>query len=72
MSVKAPAQIVDVRVENCGIFMFEPLTPEAKDWVAENVRLEGWQWLGRRFAVEGCDNAMSLTQGMLDAGLVVE
>lgn len=63
---------VDVIVHNGGsIFMFQPLTQRAKDWVIENVGLESWQWLGNSFVAEhrfACD----LVDGMQAASLVVK
>ena len=62
----------DVRVRNEGnIWMVEPVSKEAKDWVNQNVNLEGWQWLGRSFAV---DQHMieDLMNGMEHEGLVIE
>lgn len=63
----------DVRLSGVGssVVMVEPVSQEAKDWVQENVGLEGWQWMGPAFAVEPrmLDN---LIAGMEDAGLSVE
>ena len=47
-----------------------PLSPAAKEWVDDNLALEGWQWLGAGFACEP-RYAGDLAQGMSDAGLVV-
>ena len=61
----------DVEFLNHGsIIMVVPLSPCAKEWVAENVALESWQWLGGGFA---CEPRMAgdLAQGMCDAGLTV-
>lgn len=59
----------DFRIADQGsIVMVTPLTQPAKDWVEENVQLEGWQWLGGGFAVEP-RYVMSLASGIADAGL---
>ena len=34
------------------VVMVEPTTAAAKDWVAANVEIDGWQWLGPAFAVD--------------------
>lgn len=34
------------------VYMVEPLTSKAKVWVKEHVSVEGWQWLGKAFAVD--------------------
>jgi hypothetical protein len=37
----------DVLISNEGtVWVFNPLTPAAKDWFDENVESEPWQWLG--------------------------
>ena len=65
---KAP----DVLVENAGtVFTFCPLTPAAKEWVAENVQAEAYQWLGNVLVVER-RFAWGLAAGMTDAGLVLQ
>ena len=61
----------DVEFLNHGsVCMVVPLTPAAKEWVDDNLALEGWQWLGGGFACEP-RYAGDLAQGMTDAGLVV-
>ncbi len=61
--------MTDVKIENCGtLFMFEPVTAEAKEWVDENLGLESWQWFGKRFAVEH-RYAGDLIDGMAGDGL---
>lgn len=43
--VKAPR--ADFAVSRFGgIVSFTPLSDDAKSWLRENVRSEGWQWLG--------------------------
>jgi hypothetical protein len=49
--------------------MVEPVSQAAKDWVAENVPLEDWQWMGPRFAVEHRYIA-ELVGGMMEDGLM--
>jgi hypothetical protein len=62
----------DVVVENHGsVFVVTPLSPEASEWVDENVQLEGWQWLGASFACEP-RYVPSLIDGMHENGLMVE
>lgn len=61
----------DVLVANEGtVFTFCPLTPAAKEWVAENVQSEAWQWFGNVLVVE-TRYAWRLAEGMKDAGLVL-
>jgi hypothetical protein len=61
----------DVLVEAHGsLFLLRPLTPQAQAWVDAHVALEGWQWLGRAFAVEGRYLSDLLT-GMEGDGLTV-
>jgi hypothetical protein len=65
------AKQVDVLVTNEGtIWMFTPLTDEAKEWVKENVPTESWQWMGNSFCCEH-RYAPDLVEGMRGAGLVV-
>lgn len=62
---------VDVRVDNHGsIFLFEPLTPAATNWISENVD-EQAQWFAGALAVEH-RYAQDLASGMMADGLVVE
>lgn len=43
----------DFRIFDQGsLVMVEPVTDAAKEWVDENVQLEGWQWLGPAFGVD--------------------
>ena len=63
--------MLDVKVRNEGsVIMVTPVSPEAKDWVNENVSLEGWTWMGDSFAVEP-RMADDLLSGMADAGFIV-
>lgn len=68
---RKPTTKPDVEFLNNGsIMLVVPLTPAAKEWVADNLALEGWQWMGNAFACEP-RYAGDLAQGMADAGLVV-
>jgi len=61
----------DVLIRNEGTaWMFNPLTPAAKQWFDENVESEPWQWLGTSLVVDH-GMAAGLVQGILDAGLHV-
>ncbi len=61
----------DVHVGNHGsIFTFEPRSAAAREWIADNVQSESWQWIGGALSVDH-RYAQDLAQGMLDAGLVV-
>ena len=53
------------------VYLFVPLTPEARTWVDENVELEDWQWLGGGFGVDH-RYAKDLADGMTQDGLVVD
>ncbi len=71
MAKKAMKAATDVLVGNSGsIFTFTPLTNAARNWIAENVQAESWQWLGGALAVDH-HFARDLAQGMIDSGLVV-
>lgn len=44
---------MDFTVSHHGnVIMVTPVSQDAKDWTAENVQLEGWQWIGPSFAVD--------------------
>ena len=63
---------VDVRVFDHGsVMMVQPISAAAMAWVDENVKIDGWQWLGCAFAVDP-RYLISLVEGMQDCGLVVE
>lgn len=51
-------------------FLLTPVTTAAKHWVEENVHIEGWQWMGKAFAVDQhfIENLVSAMQA---DGLVV-
>lgn len=60
----------DVLVRDGGtVFTFCPLTPRAKQWIAENVQSESWQWFGNALVVEH-RYVLALVEGMMDEGLV--
>jgi hypothetical protein len=51
------------------IILVTPISDEAKQWVDDNIALEGWQWLGQSF---GCEPRYlyELVIGMENSGLV--
>jgi hypothetical protein len=50
--------------------MVTPITTLAREWVEQNLALEGWQWMGASFAVEHRFVA-NLVNGMRADGLRV-
>ena len=61
----------DIRVHNEGsIFLIEPLTDKAHEWLKDNAEIENWQWLGGKFGVEHRMSA-GLVEGMRGDGLIV-
>jgi len=61
----------DILVDDCGsVFMFTPVSILAREWVDENLNLDGWQWQGASFAVEH-RFAVPLADGMKSDGLKV-
>ena len=63
--------MADVHVINHGsVFMFQPVSAAAKEWVDEHVQLEGWQWMGPAFAVDP-RYVDGLVEGMAGDGLEV-
>ena len=41
------SEIIDVEFTNHGTLVtILPLTQEARDWIDDNVAVEGWEWLG--------------------------
>lgn len=69
---KEATKVPDVLIANVfTTFVFTPITARAKQWVAENVQAEPYQWLGTSMVVE-TTYAWGLAQGMKDAGLVLE
>lgn len=62
----------DVKVLNEGtIWQFFMLTPAAKAWVAENVRLPGYMRQGETAFAAEHRYAPPIVDGMREAGLVV-
>ncbi len=61
---------LDVEMSNCGsVALFDLLTVRARDWVAENVNTDPWQWRGTcTFAVE-YRYARYLATKMVEEGL---
>jgi hypothetical protein len=60
----------DVLVRNEGtVFLFCPLTPQAKEWIEEYVQSDA-QWLGNALVVEH-RYAWGLAEGMKEEGLVL-
>jgi hypothetical protein len=71
MKAATEAPKVDITVENHGsIFLFQPLTAAAREWIEENVVSET-QWFGTALAVEH-RYAWSLAQGMVADGLKLQ
>lgn len=68
----APSPTADVRVEYHGtVTSFALRTQAGKDWVQQNVQLQGWQWTAAdQFAVDSRFVAGLIT-GMRDGGLEV-
>lgn len=61
---------VGVLVRNEGsIYLFQPLTPRAKEWIAKNVQPDA-QWFGNALVVEH-RYAAGLAAAMREAGLVL-
>jgi hypothetical protein len=62
----------DIIVSSGGsVYQLHLESATARTWVDDHVHLEGWQWLGRTFAVEH-RFAGPLIDGMLVDGLRVE
>jgi hypothetical protein len=62
--------VPDVLVRDAGtLFLFCPLTPRAKAWIAEYVQPDA-QWFGNALVVEH-RYALPLAEGMIDEGLVL-
>lgn len=65
---------VDVLVEHqrgSGLATFRLYTQAAKDWVAENLEIEGWQWLGASTLGVDWRYAEPIAAMMDAAGLIV-
>jgi len=65
-------QMADVLVENHGsVALFTPMTPEAHEWIDENVTVEPWQRIGCSIACEPrCLD--QIIDGMTESGSVVQ
>ena len=64
--------MVDVLVYNEGtIWLFNPLSERAKEWVTEHVAAEPWQWRSHALAVEH-RYAPAIAEAMVGDGLVVQ
>jgi hypothetical protein len=71
-SLQEKASAPDVLVHNEGtVFLLNPLTARAKEWIEENVQTEAYQWFGSTLVVEH-RFVWGLAQGMLDEGLVLQ
>lgn len=69
MKAETKTAAMDVHVVNLGtIFTFEPRTPAARAWIADNVPFA--TWFGGAMVVEH-RFAQPLAEGMLGDGLVV-
>ena len=53
------------------MYLIEPKTEQAKEWINDNVYSEPWQWLGQNLAVDH-HFIDDLVQGMLESGLTDE
>ena len=62
----------DVLIENHGaIALLTPMTPDAHEWIEENLEIEPWQWIGCSIACEPrCLDG--IIDGLQENGLVVE
>jgi hypothetical protein len=71
-SSPAESHAPDVLVHNEGtVFLFNPLTSKAKQWIDDNVQSELWQWFGTTLVVSHRE-AWALAQGMKDEGLLLQ
>ena len=62
---------IDIQITRSGnIFLVQPVTQEAKDWIEKNVQTEDWQWFGTALCVDQ-HYIESLLRGMQDDGLVI-
>ncbi len=65
----------DVRVESGGrlasMVLITPVSYVGRQWIDENLQVEGWQWLGRSLAVDK-RYAEPIVDGMIGDGLDVE
>lgn len=62
---------MDTLVDDCGsVVLITPASKAAKEWVAQHLSLEGWQWAGAAFCVEQ-RFVSPIVQGMKSDGLRV-
>ena len=62
----------DITVENHGsLFVFRTWTPEATDWVRENVEIAPWNTVGANGFSCAHRFARDLAEGMIEAGFNV-
>jgi|TARA_R110000824_G_scaffold155073_1_gene327289 hypothetical protein len=65
-------QVCDITVNDQGsIILFTPKSDACKEWIEDNVQLEGWQWLGGGFGVDH-SYADSLIDGLQAEGFEVQ
>jgi len=66
------AAVSDFQVVNSGsVVVFTPQTPQAKQWVADHLPLESWQWLGQSFVIDQ-RYAFDILDGIVNDGLEVQ
>jgi hypothetical protein len=67
--------VSDVRIETGGrlssMVLITPVSYVGRQWIDENLQVEGWQWLGRSLAVDK-RYAAPIVDGMIGDGLDVE
>lgn len=62
----------DVRIESdSSMVLITPVSYVGRQWIDENLQVEGWQWLGRSLAVDK-RYAGPIVDGMIGDGLDVE
>jgi hypothetical protein len=60
-----------VVTDQASVWLFEPLTEEAKKFIRENVGSDEWFWQDHSFVVDYRD-AGALSEDLLDEGFVIE
>ena len=72
MSTTMPTGVIDVMVEQDGLFMFTLMTAEARPWVDEMCDVPSYLWLtNATFAMDDRRLAEDIAEGMTDHGLVL-
>lgn len=67
------AEKTDISIRHDGsVVLFTVNTPAAREWVEENVQLEGWQWMGKSSFAVDARFAHDLADGMQGDGLEIE